>query len=154
MTQVRCDLLLFGSNTLAKGKIQWSPIRRYNVTGSSGTQVVLPTQFTTILNGKTAPLQEVPPNSSEWCYLVTEKVPGGSPQRYLVIPNLQSIVEYADLVEVDPLSFEPTASPNPAWIEKTKYMLSGVVLDWDEDTPPSDTPVDTLIFRRFPSQSQ
>jgi endoglucanase len=98
-----------GVDVLAAGSLEWVPTARRVV----GDDLVLPGKFTV---ANSVPTVSVAPTGPTWAWKVTERLSGGSgAPRYLVVPDTTETVDYADLVEVDPKTLEPTATPEAAW---------------------------------------
>jgi hypothetical protein len=114
VTQVRLGIVLpttDGTVRRPSGSLEFRPTKRRNV----GTDVVLPAPVT---KGLTDPpsIAELAPTEPGWAWQVVERVQGGSPRsRYLTVPDSASVVDYADLVAVDPATLEPTEEPEAAW---------------------------------------
>lgn len=125
MTSVRIGIFApssTGDDRRPSGSIEWRPTRRRTVSGD----VVLPAPFTVGLLA-TAPVIEVAPTGADWVWRVVERVQGGAPDyRYLAVPNVGTVVDYADLVEVDPETLTPTAAPEAAWWSIVKDLTDRI----------------------------
>jgi hypothetical protein len=120
MTSVRLALSAptsTGTVRRPSGSVEWRPTKRRNVAGD----VVLPAPFTVGL-ADTPPVIEVAPTEPGWAWQVVERVQGGSPKaRYLTVPDSATVVDYADLVEVDPATLDPVTLSNAWWSQVTAY---------------------------------
>lgn len=112
MTQVRVGVVrpsAIGAPVLVSGRMSWAPHARRVVDGD----VQVPSAFQVPLDGLTRPVIEV---SSAWVWRVSEFITAGAPSPlYLMVPESSELVDYADLVEVDPATLEPAESAVPAW---------------------------------------
>ena len=54
------------------------------------------------------------PTGAGWCWQIIERTPHGK-TRYVLVPGSVATLDYADLVDVDPLTLDPTAEPEAAW---------------------------------------
>lgn len=94
----------------ASGYSYWSPTKQ-RVEDST---IIVPRPFRIDLTDGVASF-DADPTTIAWVWKVEEKLIGAPARtRYLVIPD-QPEVEYADLVEVDPATLEPSAEPEAAW---------------------------------------
>jgi hypothetical protein len=114
VTTVRLALLAptsDGTGRRPTGSLEFKPTKRRNVAGD----VVLPAAFS---KGLTDPpsTAELAPTEPGWAWQVIERTSGGSPRsRYVTVPDTAEVVDYADLVAVDPATLEPTEEPEAAW---------------------------------------
>ena len=97
----------------AAGTLRWEPTARR----LAGVEVVLPQGFTVALPESGDWLAvDVPASGPAWCWRVTERIPGGGGiVRYVAVPDLPGSVAYAELVDVDPATLDPSAEPEAAW---------------------------------------
>jgi hypothetical protein len=120
MTSVRLALAAptsTGTIRRPSGSVEWRPTKRRDVAGD----VVLPAPFTVGL-ADTPPVIDVDPTEPGWAWQVVERVQGGSPKaRYLSVPDVATVVDYADLVEVDGSTLDPVTLSNAWWAEVTAY---------------------------------
>jgi hypothetical protein len=109
--------------------VEWRPTKRRNVAGD----VVLPAPFTVGL-ADTPPVIDVAPTEPGWAWQVVERVQGGSPKaRYLTVPDSATVVDYADLIAVDPATLDralaqlaPKTAADPAVMSSPPtFALSG-----------------------------
>jgi hypothetical protein len=134
VTQVKISVLAptsDGNGRRPSGSIEWRPTKRRTV----GDDVVLPAPFTVGL-ADTPPVVTVAPTEPGWAWQVVERVQGGSPRaRYVQVPdNPVDVVDYADLVAVDPATLEPTEEPEAAWWATVNALTAGqgyIALDTD-----------------------
>jgi hypothetical protein len=114
VTTVRLALLAptsDGTGRRPTGSLEFKPTKRRNVAGD----VVLPAAFSKGLTDP-PPLAELAPTEPGWAWQVVERTSGGSPRsRYVTVPDTAEVVDYADLVEVDPATLDPVAEPEAAW---------------------------------------
>jgi hypothetical protein len=124
VTQVRLALSAPTSDGTVRrpsGSVEWRPTKRRNVAGD----VVLPAPFTVGL-ADPPPVIDVAPTEPGWAWQVVERVQGGSPRaRYVTVPDSASVVDYADLVEVDPATLDPVTLSNAWWTQVTDYVAGG-----------------------------
>jgi hypothetical protein len=137
VTTVRIALLAPTADGVGKrptGNLAFKPTKRRTV----GDDVVLPAPFNV---GITDPpsTAEVAPTEPGWAWEVVERVSGGSPhKRLLAVPDSPTVVDYADLVELDPATLDPAAEPEAAWWAAIEALLPsggtpGQVLGIDDD---------------------
>jgi hypothetical protein len=125
VTQVKISVLAptsDGNGRRPSGSIEWRPTKRRTV----GDDVVLPAPFTVGL-ADTPPVVTVAPTEPGWAWQVVERVQGGSPRaRYVQVPdNPVDVIDYADLVAVDPATLEPTEEPEAAWWAAIEALQNG-----------------------------
>lgn len=144
MTQVLIDLKYYDGTAwvLAKGELVWRPTKRR----IDGSTLQLPAPFKVPLDGKSTKTVLIDHTSAGWAWLVTEKVPGGKFERYLQVPEVGTVVNYTDLVEVDKSTLEPEAEPTAAWWSALDSKTSLIKLPWGAPLPP-DIPEGTIIAR-------
>ena len=76
-------------------------------------RLLLPAGFTVRLVAGEATLR-LAPTGAGWCWQIIERTPRGK-TRYVLVPDSPTVVDYADLVDVDPLTLAATAEPEAAW---------------------------------------
>lgn len=59
-------------------------------------------------------LLHLAPTGAGWCWQIIERTPRGK-TRYVLVPDSVATLDYADLVDVDPATLEPSAEPEAAW---------------------------------------
>ena len=59
-------------------------------------------------------LLHLAPTGAGWCWQIIERTPRGK-TRYVLVPDSVAVLDYADLVDVDPLTLAATAEPEAAW---------------------------------------
>lgn len=115
MTRVRIALRApagAATDRHAVGQLEWSPTARRVVGGVT----VLPAGFVVPLDGSADPTIDVAATAPGWAWRVVERMAGGSARpRHLTVPATDALVDYADLIEVDPATLQPTAPPAAAW---------------------------------------
>ena len=107
MTQVRIDIrkaTATGTNVPLRIGMQWAPTVARNV----GSSLVLPESFAVLLDYAPVTIV-VAPTGPGWAWRVRYSVNSQKYDRYLVVPNSASVVEFTDLVEVDPGTLTPSA---------------------------------------------
>jgi len=73
----------------------------------------------------------VDPTDVTWVWKVESHFPGFKKIQYLIVPDQESVA-FADLVEIDPLTLDPIATPEPAWWEMARStVLDAEVRDTD-----------------------
>lgn len=97
----------------SEGMIELAPYRRVTVTEGDDTYIRLPEPFRVRLVEGQADV-DLAPTGADWCWIAVERVAKGE-RRYVVVPDSATEIDYADLVDVDPATLEPTAQPEAAW---------------------------------------
>ena len=82
-------------------------------------------------------LLHLAPTGAGWCWRIVERTPGGI-TRYVLVPDSLDIVDYADLVDVDPVTLDPTAEPEAAWWAAIETMAGGWPLPAFRPDPDDD----------------
>ena len=59
-------------------------------------------------------LLHLAPTGAGWCWQIIERTPRGK-TRYVLVPDSVAVLDYADLVDVDPATLAATAEPEAAW---------------------------------------
>ena len=110
----------------ARGTHVWEPTRRRI---DPPTGIVMPSRFSAKIGGDYLDIDgttvitagepgeywiEIEPSTSEWAWKVTERVDGADRVRWYAVPD-EALVEYVDLVEVDPDTLDPEVEPEAAW---------------------------------------
>ena len=72
-------------------------------------------------------LLHLAPTAAWWCWQIIERTPRGQ-TRYVLVPDSVATLDYADLVDVDPATLDPTAEPEAAWWAAWQAMASGTYL--------------------------
>lgn len=115
MTTVRIDLRrpdADGVDVPATGYVQWKPTSRRHVEEGDEDYVVLPDSFMAPAQGEV----EVAPTGPDWCWKVTERTLNlAGVTRHVAVPNTVGVVDYGDLVDVDPKTLDPAVEPEAAW---------------------------------------
>jgi hypothetical protein len=124
VTSVRIGLLAptsDGAGRRPTGTLEWRPTMRRDVSGD----VVLPAPFTVGVGTDTPPVVNVAPTEGGWAWAVVERVQGGSAhKRLLLVPDVGTVVDYADLVEVDPATLDPVTLSSAWWTQVTEYVAT------------------------------
>ena len=79
-------------------------------------------------------LLHLAPTGAGWCWQIIERTPRGK-TRYVLVPDSVATLDYADLVDVDPATLEPSAEPEAAWWAAWQAMASGTYLVPDPSNP-------------------
>jgi len=144
MTQVRIDIRkpsITGVNVPLIIGMVWSPSTQRVVNDA----LVVPESFSVTL-GQTPTIIEVAPTQPDWVWRVRYTANSEKFDRYLVVPNSATVVDFTDLVEVDPGTLSPQIEPEAAWWASVQYMLRGVILA-PSDPVPAGLPPGSLVFR-------
>ena len=91
------------------GAVRFVPTRRR----TAGADIILPAGFDAELVGGEVTV-ELAPTGPDWCWMVIEPTKRGL-IRYIIVPDSVATLDYADLIDVDPLTLDPTAGPEAAW---------------------------------------
>lgn len=121
MTTIKVDLRE-SDGTPSVGSLVWVPTRRRHVNGptTDTDYVILPASFVVPLVAGKATVT-VDPTQGDWAWRVTETGDGGS-TRYVAVPNTSTPIAYGDLVDIDPVTLDPEASPESAWWEALRVV--------------------------------
>jgi hypothetical protein len=139
VTQVRVGIAVptsTGTTRRPSGTVEFRPTKRRIETYGDAADVVLPSPFTVGIGADVPPVVELDPTEPGWAWQVVERVQGGSPRaRYVQVPdNPVDVIDYADLVAVDPATLEPTEEPEAAWWATVNALTAGqgyIALDTD-----------------------
>ena len=96
-------------------------------------RLLLPASFTVRLVAGEAVLH-LAATGVGWCWQIIERTPRGK-TRYVPVPDSAATLDYADLVDVDPLTLAPTAGPEAAWWAALEAGAYGVAATPDPDDP-------------------
>ena len=99
-------------------------------------RLLLPASFTVRLVGGEA-LLHLAPTGAGWCWQIVERTPRGK-TRYVLVPDSVATLDYADLVDVDPATLEPSAEPEAAWWAAIETMAGGWPLPAFRPDPDDD----------------
>lgn len=110
IVQIKANAPTGDGEAPAPGVLEWVPTRRRN----AGDVVVLPAPFKVRLVSGAGSVN-VHATSTDWVWRITESL-AGLPKvtKYVAVPDVAT-VNYNALVEVDPETLDPAASPEPAW---------------------------------------
>jgi len=106
------------------GKLLWVPTKRLLV----GEDVVLPMPFEVSLVDGTAAVDPIP-NEPTWAWRVTEVIDTQAKHTRFVSVPAAGPVSYSDLVDVNPASLEPTALPDPMWLQMANSTVETGLVD-------------------------
>lgn len=130
MTEVRISWLrpdLNDTHVPAEGSVDFRPTTRYQ----QGEAVVVDASRTTTVDGDAT--VTLAPTGPGWCWRVTHRPSlGRSWSEYVLVPDSDDVVEFMDLVRVDPESLEPDADPDPAWWGAVDEMIIGAEVAGDD----------------------
>lgn len=118
MTKVRLGIGIAqsdGSLKLVTGRILLRPFLRQRT--ASG-DVALPAPFKVDLDGLTAPEVDLDP---AWFWYGKEEVSRGI-ERVVAVPDTTDTVNWSDLVDIDPDTLDPSASPEAAWWHEIELL--------------------------------
>lgn len=113
MTQVHIDIRKpspSGVDVAFRLGMTWAPTAVRVVDDA----LVMPESFGVTLPSAPVTIQVAPTSSPTWVWRVRYTVNSEKFDRYLLVPDLPS-VEFADLVEIDPVTLLPTSEPEAAW---------------------------------------
>ena len=79
-------------------------------------------------------LLHLAPTGAGWCWQIIERTPRGK-TRYVLVPDSAAVLDYADLIDVDPTTLDPTAEPEAAWWAAWQAMAAGTYLVPDPTHP-------------------
>ena len=77
-------------------------------------RLLLPTSMPPVRLVGGEALLHLAPTGAGWCWQIIERTPRGK-TRYVLVPGSVATIDYADLVDVDPATLDPTAEPEAAW---------------------------------------
>lgn len=77
--------------------------------------LVIPESFSVTLNHADATVTVAPSQLPDWVWRVRYIANSENFDRYLLVPDSPTVVEFTDLVEVDPATLDPAAQPEAAW---------------------------------------
>lgn len=106
----------------ARGYLRWKP----TMTHVTGEGVTVPSPFTVpLVNGYAS--VDVQATGPGWVWSVTFRVLGiKHVTRYYLVPATGTF-DIEDLVEVDPATLDPTATPDPGWYAYLDAIAAGQV---------------------------
>lgn len=97
------------------GTVKCVPTKARTITGTPDT-VVIPAPFTVPLDNTGQLTVTLEPSTLEWHWEITVTITGvASWTDYVIVPDNTAGLDYTDLPKLDPLTLEPTATPDPAW---------------------------------------
>ena len=81
-----------------------------------------------LTDGVPAEAVELDPSGPDWCWHLRLQMPAGRIDRWVVVPAVGP-VEWGDLVDIDPGTLSPVATPEPAWwLANAAAVVSGEVV--------------------------
>ena len=102
------------------GAVRFVPTRRR----TAGAGIILPAGFDAELVGGEVTV-ELAATGLDWCWMVIEPTKRGL-IRYIIVPDVgDDVLEYAELLDVDPATLEPSAEPEAAWWAAIETMAGG-----------------------------
>lgn len=118
----------------------WSPTAPFR---SQDDALVLPESFTVTLEYTDITIEVPPSDLPVWAWRVRWTMDSKSVDQVLAVPNTTDILEFADLVVVDPSTLTPETAPLPAFRAIPLVLAPGHPV-------PEDTPDYTPIYRYVP----
>ena len=92
------------------GAVRFVPTRRR----TAGADIILPAGFDAELVAGEVTV-ELAATGPDWCWMVIEPTKRGL-IRHIIVPDVgDDVLEYSELVDVDPATLDPTAEPEAAW---------------------------------------
>lgn len=114
MTAVRLGIVrptADGTLTRVKGMMEFTPHAR-RITDTEPTDVVVPASFRVVLDpAAEAPVVHL---AAGWVWIGSEFLPEGI-RRHVLVPDSDEVVDWADLVDVDPATLEPSPEAVAGW---------------------------------------
>ena len=149
MTQIRLGLvkpLQDGTYRQVAGRVHLRPFARQSTAPAEPTDVILPASFSVVLKpDQPAPVVELAPG---YWRGVESTQPAGL-TRTVVVPDLPGVVDWADLVDVDPATLEPSVPAVPAW----EAAVAAVTAQSDRAAAASDGAVEARQVAEQAAQS-
>lgn len=124
MTLIRMGVLASsatGEEVVPRGSLDWEPSERR----VEGDDVILASAFCVQL-ADPIPVVEIAATGPGWCWHVTERV-GAGIVRHVLVPESGDVIDYADLVDVDPDTLDPAAPPEAAWWIALRDVAAGAI---------------------------
>ena len=90
-------------------------------------RLLLPASMPPVLLVGGEALLHLAPTGAGWCWQIIERTPRGK-TRYVLVPDSAAVLDYADLIDVDPATLAATAEPEAAWwaaLERAALGLDG-----------------------------
>ena len=97
-------------------------------------RLLLPTSMPPVRLVGGEALLHLAPTGAGWCWQIIERTPRGK-TRYVLVPDSVATLDYADLVDLDPTTLDPTAEPDAAWWAAWNAMAAGTYLVPDPAHP-------------------
>lgn len=124
MTQVKLKWLDIDGRTplrAAEGRVTIQPYSRTVIDDA----IVTDTPFTLVFEGET--VVSLPPSLAGTAYKVTWNSVLDEPwDEYVIVPNVDGVMNYTDLEKVSPETLDPVATPDPEWWARVNAALTGV----------------------------
>lgn len=119
MTQVRIDLRQEWSNAaqipLRRG-MTWAPSAAHvDPVEGDDVALVLPESFPVVLNYAPVTIEVEPSNLPHWVWRVAYESDSQQVVEYVEVPDIDGIVQFTDLVRIDPATLSPAVEPEAAW---------------------------------------
>ena len=112
------------------GPMRFAPSKRR----SAGQDIILPAGFDVDLVDGEA-VVELDATGPDWCWTAYEPTLRGAIRHFLVPDVGDDVLEYSELVDVDPATLDPTAVPEAAWWAAWQAMAAGTYLVPDPTHP-------------------
>ena len=124
MTQIKLKWFDIDGRTplrAAEGRVTIQPYSRTIVDDA----IVTDTPFTWIFEGET--IVNLPPSPAGTAYKVTWNSFLDEPwDEFIVVPNVDGVIDYVDLQQVSPESLDPIVKPEPEWWARVNDAVTGV----------------------------
>lgn len=114
MTQVRIDIRepsITGEDVPLRVGMTWAPTAVREVDDA----LVIPESFGVTHNQTPVTIEVAPSQLPDWVWRVRYRANSVDYDRYLLVPDSPTTVEFTDLIEVDPATLLPTSEPEAAW---------------------------------------
>jgi hypothetical protein len=130
VTKVRMDLSRPDETGIVAnvGTVRCTPWTRWTTEVTDGTTVVLAAELAHTLTDPPSILELRATDADMPAWVFDEDTPGGIQQRVCAVPTVDDdvIVDYADLVLLDPDTFDPVAVPEAAWWAELEENLDDI----------------------------
>lgn len=114
MTQVRIDIRepsVTGTDVPLRVGLTWAPTAVRVVDDT----LVIPEAFSVVHNAAPITVEVAPSELPDWVWRVRYRANSVDYDRYLLVPDSPTEVQFTDLVEIDPSTLSPVAEPEAAW---------------------------------------
>jgi len=135
MTQVHIDIKKESSTGVEVPLLvgmAWSPSKLRTV----GDTIVVPESFPVTLDYAPVTITVTPSQFPDWVWRVRYWADSTKYDKYLIVPNSASVLEFTDLEEIDPATLSPVVEPEPAW-----WAYVGNPVQWLSLNPTDTAPL-------------